>query len=113
MLRRGRREGWLSITEDVFQAWAALNQVDFGLVSPGNLPQRGGALLARRTITQNKDEARLVQLLSVPNDLILGLDRVVEHTKFDSSFREVLESLGDFVIVGPPVLPRPPNEIII
>jgi hypothetical protein len=98
MISEGKAAGWLKLPPEALLPWAMLNDVDFTRVVPGAAVGRGGALLAKEDVEAAKEDLQV--LLSVPHDLILSLDRVLEHAKIDQDFREVLESLGDFGEVG-------------
>ncbi len=98
MIRRGKTQGWLQLPQDAFLSWASLNEVTFDQTIPGSVPDRGGALLAKNDLNSNKDMSNV--LLTVPQDLILSLERVEKHAKVDKDFRELIESLGDFGRVG-------------
>ncbi len=98
MIRRGKIEGWLQIPSEALLPWAMLNEVSFDRTVPGLIEGKGAALLAKEDLNADDDEPR--ELLTVPRDLILSLERVREHAKVDRDFREVLEALGDFGRVG-------------
>ena len=98
MIRRGKTEGWLQLPQNTFVSWATLNDVTFDRTVPGDIPGRGGALLAKEDPNAEEDSSNV--LLTVPKDLILSLERVQDHAKVDKDFREVLQSLGDFGRVG-------------
>jgi len=66
---------------------------------PGELPGRGGALLASEALNAGRDESNV--LLTVPKDLVLSLERCQEQARYDRDYRGVLDSLGDFGKVGP------------
>lgn len=83
---------------EAFRPWALLNGVAFHEVKTGAIEGRGSALLASKAVTNSAEGAEC--LLTVPKDLILSQERVMEHAKADRDFREVLESLGDFGRVG-------------
>lgn len=99
MIRDGKAEGWLQLPPEALSPWAMLNDVDFKRVVPGAAVGKGGALLAKQDLRgDDGGEGRI--LMTVPRDLILSLERVLEHAKVDADFREVLASLGDFGRVG-------------
>lgn len=98
MLRRGKTQGWLTLPSEAFIPWAHLNGVRFHHVKPGHIAGRGSALLASKTVTNSAEGAEC--LLTVPRDLILSLEQILEQAKVDRDFRELLESLGDFGRVG-------------
>jgi hypothetical protein len=98
MLRQGKSQGWLSLPSQAFTPWAHLNGVQFHDVKPGHIEGRGSALIASKAVTNSADGAEC--LLTVPKDLILSLEQILEQAKVDRDFREVLESLGDFGRVG-------------
>jgi hypothetical protein len=100
MIRDGKTEGWLSLPSEAVLPWAQLNGVDFTRTIPGTAVAKGGALLAKEDITATQEGQPLKTLLTVPRDLILGVDRVREHANVDQDFREVLDSIGDFAQVG-------------
>lgn len=98
MLRQGKSQGWLSLPPQAFTPWAHLNGVQFHDVKPGHIAGRGSALIASKAVTNSAEGAEC--LLTVPKDLILSLEQILEQAKVDRDFREVLESLGDFGRVG-------------
>lgn len=98
MLRRGKTQGWLSLPSEAFNPWAQLNGVRFHEVKPGQVAGRGSALLATKTIANSPEGAEC--LLTVPRELILSQEQVLEQAKVDRDFRELLESLGNFGRVG-------------
>lgn len=100
MIRRGKSDGWLTLTPDNFLAWAAVNEVNFSATRPGSIVGRGAALLADHAIKCDDGAVNLPTLLKVPSSLILSLERVHEHAKTDRDFREVLDSIGAFGRVG-------------
>ncbi|KAK5116984.1 hypothetical protein LTR62_006705 [Meristemomyces frigidus] len=88
--------GWRAqLSQEDLLLWAKLNDVGFECAVPGIVEGKGGALLANQDIARN-GTGQQTQLLIVPHDLILSLERVQEHAKADRDFREVLEALGDF-----------------
>ncbi|GAB7365592.1 hypothetical protein MBLNU230_g6663t1 [Neophaeotheca triangularis] len=93
MLQQGRGDGWLSLPIDALPPWASLNGAKLDLVKPGTIPGRGSGLVARQLLNASNIQS---PLLTVPRELILGLERIQEHAKVDRDFREVLESLSDF-----------------
>ena len=101
MIRRGKAQGWLQLPTEALLPWAMLNDVQFTHVVPGVAAGRGAGLLASKPLPPDA-EAEPQPLLTVPRDLILSLERVLEHAKVDQDFREVLESLGEFGRVGVP-----------
>jgi hypothetical protein len=98
MIRRGKTEGWLQLPSNAFHAWATLNDVKFNRTVPGTISGRGGAILAKKDVEADHQESDV--LLTVPNDLILSLERCEEHARVDRDYREVLESMGEFGRVG-------------
>ncbi|KAK3069051.1 hypothetical protein LTR53_012908 [Teratosphaeriaceae sp. CCFEE 6253] len=97
MIGDGKAAGWLQLPPQAFLPWAELNNVAFTHVTPGIAEGRGGALLARQHLLEDQSPQAL---LTVPQALILSLERIAEHAKVDKDFREVLESLGEFGKVG-------------
>ncbi|KAK3066039.1 hypothetical protein LTR53_017757, partial [Teratosphaeriaceae sp. CCFEE 6253] len=84
---------WLQLPPQAFLPWAELNDVAFTHVTPGTAEGRGGALLARQDLPEDQSPQAL---MTVPQALILSLERIAEHAKVDKDFGEVLESLGEF-----------------
>ncbi|KAI7503517.1 SET domain-containing protein [Hortaea werneckii] len=93
MIRSGKAAGWLQLPSEAVLPWAMLNDVDFKQVVPGYAVGKGGALLAKHNLPGDSEDG---ELMSVPHDLILSLERVLDHAKADKDFREVLEALGEF-----------------
>ena len=98
MLRQGKSQGWLTLPPEVFNPWAQLNGVKFHDVKPGRIAGRGSALIASKAVTNSAEGAEC--LLTVPRDLILGQEQILEQARVDRDFREMLESVGDFGRVG-------------
>ena len=99
MIRDGKQRGWLSLPVDSLPVWAAFNSVSFDGVNIGPLPgkeDRGSTVIANRSLRGPHESP----LITIPRDLILSLERINEHAKFDSDFRAVLEGLVDFGRVG-------------
>ena len=99
MIRDGKQRGWLSLPVDSLPVWAAFNSVSFDGVDIGPLPgkeDRGSTVIAKRSLRGRHESP----LITIPRDLILSLERIHEHAKFDSDFRAVLEGLDDFGRVG-------------
>lgn len=97
MIRAGKAAGWLQLPSEAVLPWAMLNEVNFRQVVPGQAVGKGGALLAKHSLPGASKDG---ELMSVPHDLILSLERVLDHAKADKDFREVLEALGEFGRVG-------------
>ena len=97
MIRDGKAAGWLKLPPEALLPWAMLNDVSFKSVVPGVSVGKGGALLASNALPGDDEQGKL---MNVPHDLILSLDRMLEHAKVDKDFREVLEAVGDFGRVG-------------
>ncbi|KAI6843817.1 SET domain-containing protein [Hortaea werneckii] len=93
MIRAGKAAGWLQLPSEAVLPWAMLNEVDFKQVVPGQAVGKGGALLAKHSSPGVSKDG---ELMSVPHDLILSLERVLDHAKADKDFRAVLEALGEF-----------------
>lgn len=100
MIRNGKASGWLQLPAEALLPWASLNDVAFKRVEPGIAVGRGGALLASQDLPDDSDAEDPEPLMIVPRDLILSLERVLEHAKVDKDFREVVDSMGEFGRVG-------------
>ncbi|KAK5136555.1 hypothetical protein LTR08_002899 [Meristemomyces frigidus] len=96
MIEIGKAEGWLQLPAEALLPWASLNDIAFSSVVPGVAVGKGGALIAREDLPTHSDGDAQPPLMAVPKDLILSLERVLEHAKIDKDFREVLSCLGDF-----------------
>lgn len=94
LIQRGKSEGWLHLDVVQTQQWARLSGMSFNAASATHIPGRGIGL------TANRDLAAPVEILSVPEDLVLSLDTIKQHAQFDSDFRELFESLGASATVG-------------
>ena len=96
MIRGGKEQGWLSLPIETLPSWALLNDVTFNGVTVGlqrGREDRGSTVIARKDLTA---EALTTPLIVVPRDLILSMERVRKHAKYDRDFREVIEALGEF-----------------
>ncbi|KAF2722494.1 SET domain-containing protein [Polychaeton citri CBS 116435] len=96
MLRQGKQQGWLSYPPEAFQQWASLNGIDFIHCRPGHVIGRGNALIADQQLGDSESESSLLELLSIPRDLVLGLESVQSIARRDAEFKEVLDATGDF-----------------
>ena len=92
MIRRGKKEGWLTLPLESLQSFASLYGIDFRGVRVASTAGRGSALVASRTAPRNESEPFLV----VPKDIILTRGHVFAHSASDKHLREVLEAVGDF-----------------
>ena len=95
MIRQGKKQGWLHLPVDALQPWAAVNEVKFHGVAVGPLhgrEDRGSTVIAKQRL-QASDS--LSPLMTVPRDLILSLESVQQHAKYDRDLRDILECLGD------------------
>jgi len=105
MIRDGKAAGWLQLPHEALLPWAMLNDVAFHHVVPGVAVGKGAALLASKDSSTDDAPDGLVPLLTVPSDLILSRERVLEHAKVDEDFRGLLDQMGDFGRVGHQALP--------
>ncbi|KAK5124623.1 hypothetical protein LTR85_001336 [Meristemomyces frigidus] len=96
MIRDGKAAGWLQLPAEALMPWATLNDVAFHSVAPGTAAGRGGALLANEDLHGPADHGAMAALMTVPRELILSLERVLEHAKVDKDFGEVLDGLSKF-----------------
>ncbi|TKA83332.1 hypothetical protein B0A55_00640, partial [Friedmanniomyces simplex] len=94
MISEGKAAGWLQLPPEAFLPWAQMNDIAFSCVTPGVSTGKGGALLTSNDLVGDDGNPRA--LMTVPSALILSLERVLEYSKVDKNFREVLESLGEF-----------------
>ena len=101
MIREGKAEGWLQLPAEALLAWASFNEIAFSSIIPGIAVGKGGALIAREELTSQSNHADAqMPLMTVPQDLILSFERVLEHAKADQDFRELLACLEEFGRVG-------------
>jgi hypothetical protein len=95
MIRRGRREGWLTEAIDVLPKWASFNGVKFNGVKIGPLPgfeERGSTVIANCPLVGGNIEPLLV----VPKDLIISRPNIDLFAKSDRHLREALAAIGEF-----------------
>ncbi|KAF2858427.1 SET domain-containing protein [Piedraia hortae CBS 480.64] len=92
MIREGKFVGWLQPSQQAALQWARMNGVEFHHCLPGEAQGKGSALLA----TDDEFLPGNGTLLTVPHELILSYERVLEHAMVDRDFRDVLEAIGDF-----------------
>ena len=100
MIQEGKADGWLQLPPEALLQWADFNGIAFGSVVPGIAEGKGGALVAREELSSLTAGDAQRPLMTVPRDLSLSLERVLEHAKIDQDFREVLGCLGEFGRVG-------------
>lgn len=98
------------LPQEALLPWAMLNDVDFNRTVPGVSVGKGGALLAKEGISS--DDAGKT-LLTVPRDLILSLETLLEHAKVDKDFRELLDCDERYRTVGTAIRSpsRPPRDM--
>lgn len=97
LIQRGKSEGWLHLDVGQTQEWARLSGITFHAASARRIPGRGIGLTADRDLTAP------VEVLSVADDLVLSVDTIKQHARFDSDFRELFDSLGASATVGVPI----------
>jgi hypothetical protein len=95
MITEGRTQGWLRNSLTDFHSWATFNGarldgVRVGLIKGSEL--KGASVSATRELSQTPNQ----NLITVPRDLVLCLEKVEEFAKSDKHLREVLQALGDF-----------------
>lgn len=92
MIRLARSKALLTSSPQTFDKWCQLNDVSFHKIEIGAIPGKGTGLVASEQIENSDDGAEC--LLTVPSDLILSRERVIEHAKVDKDLRDVLEACG-------------------
>lgn len=106
MIRQGKSEGWLRLSNAELPAWALLNGVEIkNNVAIGSIPgheERGSAIIARNT---NLDMS-CNPLLVVPGDLVLSLKTIERQSRYDPHLLELLTAAGDFAMVSPEIGPK-------
>lgn len=81
-----------------FPAWAELNHVHFNGVAVSTMSNGKGSGLVATAETSEPDQI----LMTVPQALILSLEKVWILAKSDRHLREVLEAVGDWSRVACP-----------
>ncbi|KAM3418498.1 hypothetical protein BST61_g4478 [Cercospora zeina] len=94
LIRRGKAEGWLRLDTKALKTWAEASGITFTNASPTAVPGRGTGLLADRDL--NTEASSPTEILTIDQELVLSGEAVKRHAQFDTDFREVLESLGNF-----------------
>lgn len=85
---------------DQLQSWGIFNNVEFkGVkISPNIVSEdgtsKGGGIIS--TAKHAPGEALLV----IPSDLILCKEQILQATKSDKHFRQLIEAVDDFIEVG-------------
>lgn len=77
-------------------AWAKLNEALFYDIRVENIEGRGLGLVAERSLT-SEETFDVPILLRIPRDLVLSAETIVEHTRVDKHFRELLSAAGGAV----------------
>lgn len=95
MIRRGKREGWLSLSVEALPPFLRLNGIRTSAVKTSSTDDRGTALIATKTLKPDDNP-----LIHIPADVVLSKESVWLHAKSDERLREVLEACGDFASVG-------------
>jgi hypothetical protein len=94
---RGKSERWIQEPVTQLKDWAVLNDASFNGVRCADAGEgRGSGLFATRDLKGGEE----APLLTVPRDLVLSLETVKLAAKSDKDLRELLEALGDFVLVS-------------
>jgi hypothetical protein len=99
MIRRGKREGWLTLPTHTLRPWAQLNGITLDGINLGSVPgspERGSGVVAARALEGGEEGSLIV----ITRDLVLSLERVEVEAKSDKHLREVLEATGDYARVG-------------
>lgn len=92
---------YASISATNLQTWAPLNDVELHGIAISDAiitetgADKGGGLLS--TATHESEDV----LLSVPRDLVVSQEAVLQCAKADHHLRDLFEALSDFVQVGP------------
>ena len=79
--------------------WAQLNGVEYNGVKINSVPNGRGSGVV--TTTEKSVEDAL--LITVPQDLVLSLENVWVYAKSDKHLQQVLEAVGEYSRVAPPV----------
>ncbi|KAL2821266.1 hypothetical protein BDW59DRAFT_150303 [Aspergillus cavernicola] len=75
----------------------SLHGVAFGKLCAEDGTDKGGAIIATENKKSENDTSSEEDiLLKVPSDLILSLEIIQDHAKYDRHLREVIEAVGDF-----------------
>ncbi|KAI9724654.1 MAG: hypothetical protein M1828_003523 [Chrysothrix sp. TS-e1954] len=93
MIRRGKAQGWLSLSRDDFRRWASWNDIEFRGVDAESVGSKGQGLLA--TVAQD-GASEEEPLVVVPRSLILSKENVWLQSKSDKHLQSVLDAVGDF-----------------
>lgn len=90
-----------SIAASQLQTWAALNDVELrgieistAIITEDGINKGGGIL---STASHDAEDT----VLSVPRDLVLSKEAVLQCAKTDQHLRDLVETLSDFIQVGP------------
>ncbi|KAF2758315.1 SET domain-containing protein [Pseudovirgaria hyperparasitica] len=92
MIRRGRSEGWFSLSCTAWQSWASLNGVTLNGASVDRVAHKGCAVLA----TQDLRAAEHHYIMTVPRELVVSLESIEIQAKSDKHLAEILAALGSF-----------------
>ena len=99
MIRRGRAEGWLKLPLSALPTWSAFNDISYRRVKIASRPgyeERGSTVIVETQPEESEDDP----LITVPRAMVLSLESVHDHAKFDQDFREVLAAIDEFGRVG-------------
>lgn len=99
LIQTGKAEGWLHLDVGAAREWAKMSGIGFTNASPKVIPGRGVGLVADRSLSR-REHGKPWEILTVDEDLVLSIEAVKRHAQFDTDFREVLDSIGDFGTVG-------------
>jgi len=100
MIRQGKSEGWLKLSNTELPAWALLNGVEINNVAIDSVPgheERGSAIISRKASL----DASCNPLLVVPGDLVLSLITIERQSRYDPHLLELLTAVSDFAKVSP------------
>lgn len=91
---------YASIPPEALQSWAQLNDVHLhGLRISSNIVSDDGVSKGGGLVSTTSHPPEPV-LLSIPRDLILSREAVVQCAKTDKDLRVLMEALEDFIQVG-------------
>lgn len=94
MIRRGRTEGWLTLSPSALQPWSQFSGGELHGVKIDDIEGRGCGVVAEKQVpTDHEADAPLI---SVPRDLVLSLESVKKYAQLDKKLAEILRRLGDF-----------------
>lgn len=79
---------------DALPAWSLLNNISYFDVETAATDGQGFGLISSRDLTTTDETFDRTALITIPSDLVLNHEAVVEYAKEDRNFKQLLDVAG-------------------